>query len=267
MGQQMPVADSRYYRVRGDRLKALRIDKGWSIEELAARAICSVRTIQSAEKSSRTVLATIAKLAKALAVEVRELMADPPPAFQEVPERATGRIEVHINLNISFENFDETEPLILFIEELSRQAATKGAIVVNGVASGSVAIILSMDREDATSLILRFSEGKLDDRIAEIRLLGRRAEAVFKETKLYLARFESVAKADALPDGWLFTRTRQYRQVATSRREPTPPAGQQAPSPGTTTTPPAPQPPRPASVWHATLTAIRRLFGGRRPPA
>ena len=44
----------RIFRIRGDVVKKLRIQKGWGTKDVAARAICSVKTIENIERGSRS---------------------------------------------------------------------------------------------------------------------------------------------------------------------------------------------------------------------
>jgi transcriptional regulator with XRE-family HTH domain/DNA-directed RNA polymerase specialized sigma24 family protein len=62
-------------RPDGNKVKRLRLERGWSQEELASRAIISKRTIEHIEANRATFAATLAKLARPLGVEPRDLLA------------------------------------------------------------------------------------------------------------------------------------------------------------------------------------------------
>lgn len=62
-------------RIFGDKVKELRIIKGWSQEELAKRAGLHRTYIGSIERSERNVsLINVEKIAKALGVKIRNLI-------------------------------------------------------------------------------------------------------------------------------------------------------------------------------------------------
>ncbi|MCK2037588.1 helix-turn-helix domain-containing protein [Microbacterium sp. SSW1-49] len=68
----MPVADHR--RHFGERLRALRADRGWSQEHLAHEASLDRTYVSGVERGVRNVsLDNIHKLAAALGVSIREL--------------------------------------------------------------------------------------------------------------------------------------------------------------------------------------------------
>jgi transcriptional regulator with XRE-family HTH domain len=59
----------------GQVLKRLRTEKGWSQEELAGQAIVSKKTVENIEAGKPTYAGTLAKLAKPLGVEAKQLLA------------------------------------------------------------------------------------------------------------------------------------------------------------------------------------------------
>ena len=60
---------TRTVRPDTEAIKRLRLGKGWRAEDLATKAICSVKTIENVERGANVYLSTLAKIAKALGVE------------------------------------------------------------------------------------------------------------------------------------------------------------------------------------------------------
>jgi transcriptional regulator with XRE-family HTH domain len=60
--------------VRVDKLKTLRVDKGWSIRQLADEAGVSQTTVWKIENGGRANAATLKKLGDVLGVRASELM-------------------------------------------------------------------------------------------------------------------------------------------------------------------------------------------------
>src|SRR5437867_4425253 len=75
----------RTVRPDADAIQRLRLAKGWRVEDLATKAICSVKTVANVERGTNNVyVCTLAKLAKGLGVEIMALVqGDKPP--QEPP--------------------------------------------------------------------------------------------------------------------------------------------------------------------------------------
>lgn len=64
-------------RIFGDKVKELRLTKGWSQEELAKRAGLHRTYIGSIERSERNVsLINVERIAKALGVKIRNLISE-----------------------------------------------------------------------------------------------------------------------------------------------------------------------------------------------
>jgi transcriptional regulator with XRE-family HTH domain len=152
-------AKSRTVRPDADAIKRLRLGKGWRVEDLARQAKCSVKTVENVERGSNVYLFTLGKIAKALGVDYRSLLPDTGPA----PEPPQRRFEVQIKLSIPFEEFDESEQLVGFIELLKRVLSARDEIGVKAVTDGSVVITLELSEEDIASLIDAYNNAALDD--------------------------------------------------------------------------------------------------------
>ncbi|MBX6316150.1 MAG: helix-turn-helix transcriptional regulator [Isosphaeraceae bacterium] len=152
-------AKSRTVRPDAEAIKRLRLGKGWRVEDLARQAKCSVKTVENVERGSNVYLFTLGKFAKALGVDYRSLLPDTGPA----PEPPQRRFEVQIKLSIPFEDFDESEQLVGFIELLKRVLSARDEIGVKAVTDGSVVITLELGEEDVASLIGAYNNAALDE--------------------------------------------------------------------------------------------------------
>jgi transcriptional regulator with XRE-family HTH domain len=68
----------------GGAIQRLRIEKGWRLEDLAEKANCSLKTVESVERGAKVYPYTLSRLAGALGVEVSTLVAGSAPP--EAPE-------------------------------------------------------------------------------------------------------------------------------------------------------------------------------------
>ncbi len=167
-----PVAtqpQKRTVRPDGEAIKRLRLEKGWRVEDLATKAICSVKTVENVELGANVYVFTLAKLAKELGVEFMTLVqgGKPPP---EVP---TPRpcIQVQFVLSIPFDQFDESEQLGGFLDFVKQFMRGFGEMKVVGVTPGSTIITALVNVEDMRALSSAYSEGKLAEVLCvELRL-------------------------------------------------------------------------------------------------
>ena len=157
---------SRTVRPDAEAIKRLRLEKGWRVEDLAAHAGCSEKTVANVERGANVYMFTLAKLAEKLGVEYGALVAGGKPA-PEAP-RPEPRVQVQIVLSIPFDQFDESEQLGGFIEFLKQVMKGGGNINVVGVAPGSTIITLEMPIQDMIALYSAYKAGKL----AEIHCIG-----------------------------------------------------------------------------------------------
>jgi predicted transcriptional regulator len=56
---------NRTVRPDGDKIKRLRLDKLWRVEDLAKHAKCSVKTVENVERGANVYMFTLAKFATA----------------------------------------------------------------------------------------------------------------------------------------------------------------------------------------------------------
>ena len=110
----------RTVRPDAEAIKRLRVAKGWSVEVLADKAICSPKTLQNIENGKRVYLSTLSKIAAKLAlnVEVMTLVegGKPPPE----PPKPPSCVQFQLVVSIPFDQFDESEQLGGFIEFLKK---------------------------------------------------------------------------------------------------------------------------------------------------
>lgn len=76
------------------RIRPLRLEKGWSQEQLATIAGLSIRTVQRIENGEQASLETLTAIAAALGVQVRDLNAQPQQIMEEEPDEQRLRRQV-----------------------------------------------------------------------------------------------------------------------------------------------------------------------------
>ncbi|CAI0900449.1 TPA: helix-turn-helix domain-containing protein [Serratia marcescens] len=76
------------------RIRPLRLEKGWSQEQLATIAGLSTRTVQRIENGEQASLETLTAIAAALGVQVRDLNAQPQQTIEEAPDKQRLRRQV-----------------------------------------------------------------------------------------------------------------------------------------------------------------------------
>ena len=153
---------SRTVRPDAEAIKRLRLAKGWSVEVLADKAICSVKTLRNIEKGESVYLSTLSKIATALCVDFATLMPGGKPPSDPPPLAPESRLQVQITVSIPFAQFDESKQLCGLIDSLRQlMVGGGGDIRVLNVGSGSTVITLEMTRQDVRALQSAYSEGKL----------------------------------------------------------------------------------------------------------
>ncbi|MDX7273503.1 helix-turn-helix domain-containing protein [Serratia marcescens] len=76
------------------RIRPLRLEKGWSQEQLATIAGLSTRTVQRIENGEQASLETLTAIAAALGVQVSDLNAQPQAPQEETPDEQRLRRQV-----------------------------------------------------------------------------------------------------------------------------------------------------------------------------
>lgn len=155
------LSTARTVKPAGETIRRLRLQKGWSVEEMAAKAGCTPVTVQKIEACKDCFLFTITCFSKAFGLPDNSLLLADPAA---VPQPASGssRVQLRIRLTIPFTNFDFTEQLVKIINFLIKLIDPQGEIEIVGVAPGSVVIMLEMDAQDARKAVSAFGSGELD---------------------------------------------------------------------------------------------------------
>jgi len=157
---------SRTVRPDAAAIRRQRLALGWSIEKLATKAICSVRTLDNIEKGASVYMSTLVKIATALDIKYWKLLpGGEPPAEPAKPEP---RVQVQVVLSIPFSQFDESKQLGGFIDFVKQFMNAGANINVVGVAPGSTIITLEMSIQDMLALSSAYKEGKL----AEMHCVG-----------------------------------------------------------------------------------------------
>lgn len=168
---------SRTLAIKGDRLKRLRIQQGWSVEELATKAVCSVKTIQSAENSKKMYMSTITKIANALNIKAYVLLAEvnladppPPPEWKEIIESKERMFGFFILVNIDFKEVDESVQVPEIVNGVVEAASPQKDVYVVAVRSGSLIVCFAMVKSDVERVVGAFCAYKLDG-LAVVALL------------------------------------------------------------------------------------------------
>lgn len=163
------ASNVRSCEANGKAVQGLRVDKGWSVEELAAKAGLSTGTIQNLERGQRVFLCTLRKCAEALGVECSQVMAcEEPEPLPEYPPR----FEITIKLSFDHSAFDQCETFVSRIERLLSMFNIKEPSEVTDIEPGTVKVTLNLDDKEAHSRVLDVSRLKTSD--------ARRARATEK---------------------------------------------------------------------------------------
>jgi hypothetical protein len=165
----------RTVRPDSEAIKRLRVAKGWSVEVLADKAICSPKTVQNIETGKRVYLSTLSKIAAppALNVEVMTLVeGGKPPPEPPKPPKSPPCVQFQLVVSIPFDQFDESEQLGGFIEFLKKFMRGGGDIDVVGVTPGSTIITVAASIDDMLALYSALQAGKLAEvQVVELRPL------------------------------------------------------------------------------------------------
>ncbi len=155
------LSTARTVKPAGETIQRLRLQKGWSVEEMAAKAGCTPVTVQKIEASKDCFLFTITCFSKAFGLPDNSLLLADPVGVPR-PASSSTRVQLRIRLAIPFTNFDFTEQLVRLINLLIRLIDPQCEIEIVGVAAGSVVITLEMDAEDAKKTVSAFGSGELE---------------------------------------------------------------------------------------------------------
>jgi transcriptional regulator with XRE-family HTH domain len=128
-----PQATKRTVRPDAETIKRLRLAKGWRVEDLATKAICSVKTIENIERGASVYVSTLVKIAKALGVEFVTLVPEAKPLPErtdlvpineppKLPTQDNQNPQVQITVDVPFGNFDDSHQLIDFIKQVKQIA-------------------------------------------------------------------------------------------------------------------------------------------------
>lgn len=163
--------NSRSFTPNGPKIKACRVSKGWTVEDLSRKAILSTKTIESLEASRPVYLCTLRKCATALGLETNELLEelsndpDPPPANSNVVP-----VHVHIHLSVDLSEFDESDQFTALLKHVIAVIVAKSPVNVKDINTGSTNIILEMTGEDAASLLIAFTQNRLPAIVQKVSL-------------------------------------------------------------------------------------------------
>jgi hypothetical protein len=122
---------------------------------LARKAVASVKTIENVEKGRDVYLVTLGKIAKALDVDPKTLLASasPEPAAPTISKEPRRKLTFYFKME--FEGFDESDDLIEFMRRFFR-----GDDDVHGVSPGSVVVTVDATLSSALSVVETFCKGE-----------------------------------------------------------------------------------------------------------
>ncbi|WP_435022273.1 helix-turn-helix domain-containing protein [Tundrisphaera sp. TA3] len=144
----------------GHIIQAKRMSKGWSGEELAARAHCSTRTISSVEASSKVYPSTLLRIARALGEDYESLKQKDEAGIQLITLPNISNVK--ILFEGSLESYDETVFYIDVINALIEKAQLKGIVELKDIIKSSILMNFDFHEiEDVERLVVAFCTGQL----------------------------------------------------------------------------------------------------------
>ena len=147
----------KYFKANHQKLENLRVARGWSREQLAAKAIVSTRTLDSIMAGKQAVLSTFSKLAKALDAPLESILEG-----YENPAAPEERLwKVTITVSTPFDRFDETKDLPVFLSRLFSKLGGDGISCIN-VKPGSTKINVALSSEQVINIVTAYLTRKLD---------------------------------------------------------------------------------------------------------
>lgn len=158
----------KYFKANLERIESLRIARGWSRDALAAKAILSIRTLDSIVAGEQGVLSTFRKIAKAFEVPIESILEgyveqpDPPPS--QPKER---RYRVTFEIATPYDDFDESKDLPKFFAMLFKRFGGDD-LPDPTVTPGSTKITVQMDQSQVDKLVEAMKNREADDLAFEI---------------------------------------------------------------------------------------------------
>jgi transcriptional regulator with XRE-family HTH domain len=155
--------------IRGDVVRMLRIQKGWSAADLCRRVGCSQRTIDNVEASKNVIAKTLAEIAEALGVEIRTLIDGPaglphPSQGAEADKVAEPpRIDVRIHITQLDDDKDGTKRLPGIMRDIQSAVGTQDEVAVSAVdVTDKINIRISICPHELVRFVGFFCAGRLD---------------------------------------------------------------------------------------------------------
>lgn len=156
-------------RIRGDVVRALRIQEGWTAADLSDKAGCSQRTIDTMEASKNVIPNTVAKVAKALGVEIRTLidgpagLPHPSPGAPAATSAEPPRIDVRIHITQLDDDKDGTKRLPGIMRDIQSAVGTQDDVHVNAIdVTNKINIHIAICPHELVRFVGFFCAGRLD---------------------------------------------------------------------------------------------------------
>lgn len=139
----------------GEAVRAARLRKGWRTQDLADKAECSKRTVESVEAGNAVYAFTLSQIAAALGEPTEKLVAG-----ATMPPPQDDMVRITVELAFPFHKFDQSDQLKALITFM--QQFTKGELEPCALRESSVSIDLLLHKDDLYKLVQAFLDLKLE---------------------------------------------------------------------------------------------------------
>jgi transcriptional regulator with XRE-family HTH domain len=135
----------------GEKIRKLRLARGWTVDDLSRKVGCVYKSIENAEKGRNILVPTLAVIAEALKVEPGELILGEQP-------QPTGTFRFQLLIETDIEKLNNSPQLHSLIELLTKILSATGEITITDVKAGSMIVTLAMNEADALRLVALFPD-------------------------------------------------------------------------------------------------------------
>lgn len=139
--------------------RRLRERKGWTQEELAAKAGVHAKTVSNIENGGRAKLSHIGYVAEALGVECGDLLEVPEFKTLDSSTEARCRITVKMRFEVVIDDLDHAA---IFVDDFKKFLAAKKSVIVVDIDDGSLIATLEMHISDVITMLPHFCRGEYE---------------------------------------------------------------------------------------------------------